>query len=144
MTKPTRVGSLTLIGLIAAFTLSAGGGGKLTVWPAGDVKWTENPAMKGVSVATLWGDPGKGAYGALKKVPGGTDLGWHTHASDQKVVAISGTFELQVEGQDTKELTTGSYLFMPAGVKHSPKCRTGADCMWFEESTGKSDFIPAK
>ena len=139
-----RFFSLALIGLIAAVTLSAGGDKKAVVWPAGDVKWAESPAMKGLSIATLWGDPSKGAYGALKKVPGGTDFGWHTHASDQKVVMISGAVDFELEGQAAKELSSGSYLSIPAGVKHWPKCRAGADCVWFEEATGKSDYIPAK
>ena len=142
MTKPTRVGSLILMGLIAAFTLSAGGEGKLTVWPAADVKWVDGP-VKGLQIGTLWGDLDKGPYGALKKVPSGTDFGWHTHAAAQKVVAISGTFEFQAEGQ-TKELTSGSYLYVPAGVKHTAKCREGADCMYLEQSEGKSDYLPVK
>jgi quercetin dioxygenase-like cupin family protein len=139
-----RFSSLALIGLVAAVTLSAAGEKKAVVWPAGDVTWVESPAMKGLSVATLWGDPSKGAYGALKKVPGGTDFGWHTHASDQKVVMISGTVDFELEGQAAKALSSGSYLSIPAGVKHRPKCRTAADCVWFEEATGKSDYIPAK
>ena len=139
-----RFSSLVLIGMIAAVTLSAGGDKKAVVWPAGDVKWAESPAMKGLSIATLWGDPSKGAYGALKKVAGGTDFGWHTHASDQKVVAISGTFDFQLEGGAAQELSSGSYLFIPAGVKHTSKCRAGTDCVWFEESPGKADYLPAK
>jgi hypothetical protein len=139
-----RFSSLALIGLIAAVTLSAGGDKKAAVWPAGEIKWVENPAMKGLSVATLWGDPSKGAYGTLKKVPGGTDLGWHTHSSDQKVVAISGTFDFQLEGGEAKELMTGSYVFIPAKAKHTSKCRAGTDCVWFEESPGKADYLSAK
>jgi quercetin dioxygenase-like cupin family protein len=138
-----RFSSLALIGLIAAVTLSAAGD-KPVVLGAGDLKWAENPAIKGLWVATLWGDPAKGAYGTLKKVPGGTDLGWHTHTADQKVVAISGTFDFQLEGGVAKELMTGSYLSIPGGVKHTSKCRAGSDCMWFEESPGKGDYIPAK
>jgi quercetin dioxygenase-like cupin family protein len=139
-----RFSSLALIGLIAAVTLSAAGDKKAVVLGAKDLKWAGNPAMKGLFVATLWGDPAKGAYGTLKKVPGGTDLGWHTHSSDQKVVAISGTIDFQVEGGDVKELMTGSYISMPGGVKHTAKCRAGSDCMWFEDSPGKADYIPAK
>lgn len=143
MKKPIRVGSLLLAGLVAAFTLSAGGGDKLTIWPAGDVKWVDGP-MKGLSVATLWGDTGKGPYGTLKKVPAGTDFGWHTHSAEQKIVAISGTFDFQVEGQEMKQLATGSYVYVPANVKHNSKCREGSDCMWLEESTGKMDYLPVK
>lgn len=138
----TRVAPLVLIGLIAALTLSAGGGGKATVWPAGDVKWTENPAMKGAWIAPLWGDPSKGAYGALKKVAAGTEFGWHTHTADQKVVAVSGTFDFQLEGQDAKELVAGSYVFLPGGTKHKTACKAGADCVFFEEQPGKADLVP--
>jgi len=139
-----RVAPMVLVGVFVALALGAGGGGKATVWQAADVKWVDSPAMKGLSVAVLWGDPTKGAYGALKKVSAGTDFGWHTHSSEQKVVAISGTFDFQVEGQDAKELSSGSYVFLPGGVKHLAKCRAGSDCVYFEEQPGKSDYVPAK
>jgi hypothetical protein len=139
-----RFFSLALIGLIGAVTLSAGGDKKAVVWPAGDVKWVESPATKGLSVAVLWGDPSTGAYGALKKVAAGTDFGWHTHSNDQKVVTISGAWDYQLEGEATKQMSAGSYTFVPGGVKHTSKCRAGADCVWFEEQTGKADYIPAK
>lgn len=137
-----RVIPLVLIGLIAALTLTAEGGGKATVWPAGDVKWMESPAMKGLWIAPLWGDPSKGAYGALKKVPAGTDLGWHTHTSDQKVVAVSGTIHFTLEGGSPVELTSGSYVFLPGGTKHHSACKAGVDCVFFEEQPGKSDLVP--
>jgi quercetin dioxygenase-like cupin family protein len=138
-----RVFPLALACFLVSLSVGAADSGKkAVVWQAGDVKWVASPAMKGLSVATLWGDPSKGAYGALKKVAAGTDFGWHTHSSDQKVVAISGTFDIQLEG-GPKELAPGSYLFMPAGVKHTAKCRAGTDCMYFEEQPGKSDYVPA-
>ena len=138
-----RVFPLVLAGLLLCVAIVVATGGKAVIWPAGDVKWTDNPTMKGAAIAPLWGDPSKGAYGALKRVAAGTDLGWHTHTNDQKVVAISGTFDFQVEGQDEKELAPGSYIFMPGGMKHTAKCRERSDCMYFEESAGKMDFIPA-
>ncbi|MDQ5871142.1 MAG: hypothetical protein M3547_02935, partial [Acidobacteriota bacterium] len=104
MQKPTRIIPLVLIGLVAALTLTAGGGDKAAkVWAADEVKWTANPAMPGMSIAPLWGDPSKGAYGALKKVAGGTAFGWHTHSNAQKVVAVSGTIEFTLEGGTMKE-----------------------------------------
>ena len=139
-----RVFPLVLAALFLCVAIGVAKGGKAVVWPAGDVKWTDSTTVKGASIAPLWGDPTKGAYGALKKVAGGTDLGWHTHSSDQRVVAISGTFDFTVEGQEPKELTAGSYVFVPGGVKHLSKCRAGADCSWFEEQPGKMDMIPAK
>jgi anti-sigma factor ChrR (cupin superfamily) len=144
MKASLRVTTLVLVALIAAFTLSAGGGGKLVVWQAGDVKWTPSPAMKGLSTATLWGDPSKGAYGALKKAEAGTEFPWHTHSSDQKIVGVSGTWDFQSEGGEMKVLESGSYLFVPAGMKHMSKCHPEADCVYFEEAPGKSDYILAK
>jgi mannose-6-phosphate isomerase-like protein (cupin superfamily) len=139
-----RVSPLVLAGVLLCVAAGlAEGGGKAVVWQAGDVKWTPSPAMKGLSIAPLWGDPSQGAYGALKKVAAGTEFGWHTHSSDQKVVAISGTFDFQLEGDTVKQLSAGSYLFVPGGVKHTAKCRAGADCVYFEEQPGKSDYIPA-
>jgi len=139
-----RVFPLVLAALFLCVAIGVAKGGKAVVWPAGDVKWTDSPTVKGASMAPLWGDPNKGAYGALKKVASGTDLGWHTHSSEQRVVAISGTFDFTVEGQESKELTSGSYVFVPGGVKHRAICKEGADCSWFEEQPGKMDFIPAK
>jgi len=139
-----RITVLFLVGIAVSLFVAAAGMKSPVVWQAGDVKWVQSPAMKGLSIAPLWGDPSKGAYGALKKVAGGTDFGWHTHTSDQKVVAISGTFDIQTEGGGMKELASGAYLFMPGGVKHMAKCRAGADCVYFEEQPGKSDYIPAK
>ena len=64
--KLFRFSSMVLIGLIAAVTLSAGGDKKAVVWPAGDVKWVESPAMKATTV--LESRP------PLKKAPSGTSL----------------------------------------------------------------------
>ena len=139
----TRVFPLVLAGLFLMVAIGVAKDGKPVVWPAGDVKWTASP-MKGAWIAPLWGDPSKGAYGALKKVAGGTDLGWHSHSFDQKVVAVSGVFDFQLEGGAVQELAAGAYVFTPAHVKHNAKCRAGADCVYFEEQPGKSDFIPAK
>jgi quercetin dioxygenase-like cupin family protein len=139
-----RFSSLALVGFVAAVTLSAGGDKKAVVWPAGEIKWVENPAMKGAWIAPLWGDPSKGAYGALKKVTAGTEFGWHTHTADQKVVAVSGVFDFQLEGQDPKELVAGSWVFLPGGTKHKTACKAGADCVFFEEQPGKSDLVPVK
>jgi len=139
-----RVSPLVLAGLFISVAIGFAEGGKAVVWQQADIKWTASPAMKGLSVAPLWGDPSKGAYGALKKVAKGTDFGWHTHSSDQKVVGIAGAFDFQIEGQAPKDLGWGSYVFLPAGVKHKAKCRSGADCVYFEEQPGKSDYIPAK
>ena len=97
----------------------------LVLWPAGDIKWVESPALKGLMIAVLWGDPKTGAYGALKKLPAGTEIAWHTHTSEQKVVMVSGVIHLEVEGGTAQDMGPGSYMFTPGGAKHAAHADVG-------------------
>ena len=116
---------------------------KAVVMPASDLTWSSSPVMKGAGFAVLWGDPTKGPYGVLRKVPGGTALGLHSHTNSQKVVGVSGTIEFNLEGEAKKDLAPGSYVAIPGGAVHDASCKAGADCVYYEEATGASDFKPA-
>lgn len=132
--------ALALLTLVAVGLASAGDAAKVVVWPASAIAWSDSPAMKGAKVAVLWGDPTKAAYGALKKLPAGGALALHTHPFEHKVVTVSGTITLTVEGSAAKEMGPGSYALIPAGVKHKGECGSGADCVYLEESPGKFDI----
>jgi mannose-6-phosphate isomerase-like protein (cupin superfamily) len=125
-----------LVGVASAQT-------KAVVWPAGAIKWTDTAAAPGAKMAALWGDPAKGAYGALKQVPAGTALAAHTHKNDSHVVMIKGTISLDIDGKK-HALGPGSYTMIPGGVPHSATCGTGAACEYFEHMTGAFDSSPAK
>jgi mannose-6-phosphate isomerase-like protein (cupin superfamily) len=129
-----------LAGVGAGAAVLARAGGKPVLWAAGDIKWADIPAVKGAQMATLWGDPKTGAYGSLKKLPGGSKLALHTHSQDQKVVVVSGTITLSMQGGESKDMTAGSYSEIPAGAPHSADCKAGADCVYFEEQPGASDI----
>lgn len=116
---------------------------KAVLSPASEMKWTDNPAVPGAKMAVLWGDPKTGGYGAVKKLPAGTALGLHTHAHDQKSVTLSGTIEFNFEGEPKKDMTSGSYVFIPGGAPHEATCKAGAECVYFEESAFAADFKPA-
>jgi hypothetical protein len=47
-----------------------------------DLKWTELPERKGMQFAVLSGDPTKGEYTQMRKVPGGTDNPLHHTAAN--------------------------------------------------------------
>jgi quercetin dioxygenase-like cupin family protein len=126
--------------LSGAMVMAAGAAEPPVVWPSKDIQWKDSGAVKGAKIAVLWGDPAKGAYGALKKVPAGTEFGLHTHTQDQRVVQVSGTILLQEEGKAEKALDAGSFMFMPGGVKHTAKCTAAADCIYFEEQPGAADL----
>jgi quercetin dioxygenase-like cupin family protein len=110
------------------------------VWPAGEIKWTDSPTIKGGKVAVLWGDPKTGAYGGLKRLPGGTLLPLHTHTNDTRVLVVSGAMALSIEGGAAKEMLPGSFAYIPGGIKHLAGCKLGAECIYFEEQPGPSDI----
>ena len=125
---------------VLGFAQTAKPAAKPVVWPAGDLKWVDNPAMKGAQQAILWGDPVKGAFGALKRITAGTVLPPHTHTNTMREVIVAGTIALAVDGQPAKDLGPQSYTMVPGGVAHTATCKAGADCVYFETSTGAYDL----
>ena len=115
----------------------------LVAWAAEDLKWIEmKGGPPGAMYSNLWGDITKGAYGSFIKLPAGMSHPLHSHSSDVKLVVISGKFWIQPEGGQRKELGPGSYLMQPGKVKHMSGTVAGSDCVVFQESTGKFDFVP--
>ena len=110
---------------------------KLTL-PA-EMQWNPAPDNPGISVAVLWGDPGKGPYGAVHRWAGGTKLDLHSHSNEVKAVIVSGTLRITLEGGEPKDLVAGSYLYEPPGVRHVSECVAGADCVFFVEQPGPFD-----
>ena len=129
--------AVVALAVMAGLALSAE---KAMVTSASELKWVDNPAVKGAKQAVLWGDPAKGPYGALKSLPGGTKLGMHTHTHAQRVVVVSGIIEFNMEGEAKKALGAGSYVSIPAAAAHDATCKPGADCVYFEEGMGAADF----
>ncbi|HEV8609452.1 MAG TPA: cupin domain-containing protein [Thermoanaerobaculia bacterium] len=114
------------------------GAKKFVAWPAADLKWEALAgAPPGPMLATLWGDPTKGAYGAIEKFPAGFSVPLHTHPADHKIVIISGTWIHSEDGQPEVRLGAGSYLFQPANRKHTTACDAASECLFFIESNGK-------
>jgi quercetin dioxygenase-like cupin family protein len=113
---------------------------KAGVWPAADLKWEPVAgAPPGVMGVTLWGDPTKGAFGAIQKFPPGFSAALHTHSSDLKMVMISGTVIHGPEGKPEVRLSAGSYLFEPSNYRHTTACDKASECVFFVESNGKFD-----
>ena len=109
-----------------------------------ELKWAAAPDAEGIQEAVLWGDPGKGAYGAIDRFKAGLNLPLHTHSSESRGVVISGTLVLTLEGKEPKELGPGSYLLVPGNLRHVTACEEGEDCVVFVQQPGKSDFNPVE
>lgn len=117
------------------------GGTPLMVSPA-DLKWTELPERKGMQFTVLSGDPRKGEYTQLRKVPAGTDNPLHRHSSEIKNVIISGLWYTGVDAASARDFGPGSVVLMPADWVHVSGCRAGTDCMFYQEGKGRFDFKP--
>ncbi len=107
-----------------------------------DLKWTELPERKGMQFAVLSGDPKKGAYTQMRKVPAGTDNPLHTHSSELKNVIISGVLYTGADATSAKDFGPGSIVMMPANWVHVSGCRAGSDCVFYQAGKGKFDFKP--
>lgn len=96
----------------------------------------------GVQIATLWGDPGSGAFGAYLRLPAGFAAPLHTHTHAMKAAFVSGTYIQEPEGGAVVHLGPGSFMMQPGGdYRHRTSCGAGADCVLFFESAGAFDLL---
>ena len=148
--KPLAVG---LVGALVALSLAnvthaeekmaeSRAAGKAVLWGAGDLKWVDVPNMP-IKTAVLWGDPTKGAHGALHKFPAGFEVPLHHHTADHHALVVSGTAIMTVEGEAGKKLGPGSYFAFTGKKKHSTKCDAGSECMLFVDCAGTWDVVMA-
>jgi quercetin dioxygenase-like cupin family protein len=108
-----------------------------------DLKWTALPERKGMQFAVLSGDPARGEYTQMRKVPAGTDNPLHSHSSEIKNVIISGVWYTGAEAAAAKDFGPGSIIIMPANWVHVSGCRAGNDCVFYQEGKNKFDFKAA-
>ena len=96
----------------------------------------------GVRLATLWGDPAGGAFGAYMRLPAGFESPLHTHTHPMKVVFVSGTYIQEPQGEPAVHLGPGSFMMQPGGdYEHRTSCHADSDCVFFVESAGPFDLI---
>ena len=115
--------------------------GKVEFVSAATAKFTE--ARPGSSMATLWGDPNAGAHATFTKFAPGFDAGMHTHTHDVWIAVIKGAY-LYKDANGEKRVGPGDFLRVPGGHKHWSGGDKTDGALFYEESTGKFDLIPAK
>lgn len=89
------------------------------------ISWGSMPAglPSGAQSVVLSGDPGKNEPFVIRiKAPGGYAVPPHSHSKDEDVTVISGRVGLlegeKLEKKADKLLPAGSFVHMPAGMKH--------------------------
>jgi quercetin dioxygenase-like cupin family protein len=106
-------------------------------------KATYSPMSKGVSAAPIWGDANAGAHGTFSKFTPGEDSGMHTHTNDVWIVVVKGAY-LYKDDAGEKRVAAGDFLRVPGGHKHWSGGDKKEGALFYEESSGKFDLIPAK
>ena len=96
-----------------------------------------------VSTAPIWGDAGTGAHGTFNKFVPGYDAGIHSHTNDVWIVVTKGAY-LYKDDAGEKRVGPGDFLKVPGGHKHWSGGDKKEGALFYEESSGKFDFIPAK
>ena len=107
-----------------------------------ELNWVELKERKGMQFATLSGDPTKGEYTQMRKVPAGTHNPLHAHSSEIKNVVISGVWYTGTDAASARDFGPGSVVVMPADWVHVSGCRAGSECVLYQEGKGKFDFKP--
>lgn len=97
----------------------------------------------GVSTAPIWGDQNAGAHATFSKFAPGYDAGVHTHTNDVWIVGIKGAY-LYKDDAGEKRVGPGDFLRVPGGHKHWSGGDKKEGAVFYEESSGKFDLIPAK
>jgi len=108
-----------------------------------ELKWTDLPERKGMQFSVLSGDPKTGAYTQIRKVPAGTNNPLHSHSSEIKNVIVTGVWYIGADVASAKDFGPGSIVVMPGNWLHVSGCRSGSDCVFYQEGKGKFDFMPA-
>ncbi|WP_243286598.1 cupin domain-containing protein [Geothrix terrae] len=145
-TRILAVSALTLaLAALAPPALAKDGkkAGTAVLLPAGDIQWTDVPDVPGAQMATLDGDPTKGAGHFLIKLKDGFVAPLHHHTSDHFATVLSGTMSFTVDGKETL-LPAGSFFVFKGKKEHITKCMPGADCVLSVDVRGKWDVVPEK
>jgi len=108
-----------------------------------NLRWDDlQGAPPGSKVSPLWGDMGTSAYGVIIRLPAGTIDPLHTHTSDFRALIISGSFWIASEAGEKKFYGQGSYVFAPAGWRHTSG--TDGGVTMFQEGPAKFDIMPVE
>lgn len=119
-------------------------GNKVVYVSSGHASYSEMQGSNGgVSTAAIWGDQSAGAHGTFSKFVPGYDAGMHIHTNDVWIVVIKGAYLYKDEAGE-KRVAAGDFIKVPGGHKHWSGGDKKEGALFYEESSGKFDLIPAK
>ncbi len=137
-----------VVAMVAAWSIGRlqgqAGGDKVIYVSSSHAEYTAmQPGNPSVTAAALWGDHSAGAHGTFTKFAPGYDAGMHTHTNDVWIVVVKGAYLYKDEAGE-KRVGVGDFLRVPGGHKHWSGGDKKEGAVFYEESSGKFDLIPAK
>jgi len=99
--------------------------------------------MPGVSSSVVWGDTLTGPFGGFTKFRPGFDAGLHTHTADVLLVVLRGAY-LYKDDAGAKRVGPGDFLRIAGGHKHWSGGDPKEGALFYQETFGKFDLIPAR
>ncbi len=125
--------AVTLVAVAACATILASQRPRTIVAVTPDhVRWFTPPSYTdGRQRARLWGDSSQGGdWTDRVKIPGGARVLAHTHAQDEQVTVIEGTWYLgegsRFDSAKLRGYAAGSFIVIPAGTPHFVAAESGA------------------
>jgi hypothetical protein len=110
---------------------------------AASSKTSFKDVMPRVSDSFIWGDTVKGPFGSFTKFAPGFDAGIHTHTSDILLVVVKGAYLYKDDAGD-KRVGAGDFIRIPGGHKHWSGGDAKEGAVFYQETFGKFDLVPAK
>jgi len=113
---------------------------------AADVRWMPfNPKKpEGIHVYAIKGDPQKGAFSALVKIPAGLKIPMHNHDNTYTGVALTEGFASGPTDAEVKVLPKFSTWVQPAGGSHANECRSESPCIFMVNFKGAVNMTPVE
>jgi len=102
-----------------------------------------SPMVPGVSSNVVWGDTLTGPFGGFTKFRPGFDAGLHTHTADVLLVVLRGAY-LYKDDAGAKRVGPGDFIRIPGGHRHWSGGDPKQGALFYQETFGKFDLIPAR
>ncbi len=90
------------------------------------------------SFAVEHGDPKAGSSVMLVKLASGCTMPMHWHSANEQLMLVTGTAQVEMQGEQPHTLKAGGYYFMPAHHLHQLSCASG--CTFHRAMDGPIDI----
>lgn len=114
---------------------------KIVRWSTADLQWSPVPGAP-VMESKAW-SAANGSNCGFNKFPKGSKVPLHSHTADLSAIVVAGQFGSMEEGAPVKLSGSGTYQFIPGGLKHTTECGPEADCVVFRCQPGAFDLVEA-